>query len=373
VVEQKKMLKALQMLPRKLITEKETFHFTTPKDVTFVAKYKALDRVKYETKVETYFKKESREFEVNYESDESSVHSNSAENSDFDYSPLKHFDPDELAEYVNRAPHFRRHGWWYSGINLPDSARRIKLGSRVTVSKIYFPSKIYRYLQKLEYMADGDEASLADKLERKFRRWACPAPPKRRVMKKKMEFKRVDIKKVREIKTQTKYTEYVYEPVYMNVVKFEGNWIEEMVKLTYKPGFSVIRNELMPYRNINQKMSRFVSNKRDRKKKVKEATKNREEAIGSLTGWDDERIDNIIRENTKLLLQRPEVLRNPGKIFELAGLVGISWRASKMIHCAVKGMVRNTDPYVFLRKNFYNFKLKKAFDRFHFHSKGGDY
>jgi hypothetical protein len=375
IVEQKKMLKALKMLPNKLVTEKDTFHFTPPKDVVFIAKYKTLKKVKGETRIETYYEKQSQPFEIDYESDESSVHSDCVENADHDYSPMKHFDPDELAEYINKTPFFKKSDWFHHGlIHLPESARRVKIGSRVIVSKIHFPSKIYRYLRQIRYVADGDEASLAEKLEKKFRRWACPHPPKKRVMKTKTVYKNVDVKRIREIKTRTEYTEHVYEPVYMNVVKFEGNWVEEMVKLTYKPGFSVIRNELMPYRNINQKMSLFTyTNKRNRKKNVKKATKNREEAIESLSGWDDEKIDKIIRENTLLLLQRPEILRRPEQVFKLAGKVGISWRASKLIHCALKGMIRNTDPYVFLQKCFHAFKLKKAFDSFHFHSRGGDY
>jgi hypothetical protein len=368
------MLKALKSLPMKLITEKEEFRFTPPEDVTFVTKFQTVDRVKVDRRIEHYTEYEHKQVEVTYESDESSVHSNSAENADIEYSPMKHFDPDEIAEFVNKAPFFKQHQWWSIGINLPGQARKFKLGARIRTSNIYFPSKVYRYLKRLKYVPDGDEANLASKLERYFYPWTKPAPPKKRVTKTKEVYKKLKVNKIREVKTRTEYVDYIYEPVYMNVNKFEGNWVDEMVQLTYKPGFSVIRNEMMPYKKINQDSKKLMfSNKRSKKRNVKKVTKERERAMAEVTRWNDEEIDEMIKENTLLLLKQPDILLEPKKIFELARKIGLSWRASKLVHCALKGMVRNMDPYIFLKKNFYSYKLKKSFDKFHFQSRGGDY
>lgn len=176
----------------------------------------------------------------------------------------------------------------------------------------------------------------------------------------------------------------------MKKVKPCQEWVDEMVELSYMPGFSILRNELMPYKRLREKFYihsehedfEEIKNKKKRLREVRKSSKIHKKAIRtnsaryqsvvkSMDHWDDDLVDSKIRESMTNLLKHDFDFSSKGteRFISIARRAKFSWRFIKTFRCAMKAMAYGSNPYEILQREVYNRyhdyvkKRQKGFNR----------
>jgi hypothetical protein len=328
--EKDKMIHALTLIPKKKI-DNESFHFTKGETIYSAEYDKKVKTLKEVTGIKT--------LDIEYSSEESDYsQSVFGENT-----KLGSFDADEMVAKICTCIFYKRPGW-YEKAKIPRPHSRI------------IPQVIHEYLISLHQFDSldfDDEADLAESLERRFP-FQTGLKVRKRVKKKKQVIEKYVIR------PETTTTTYNYDPVHIHDVKFEGNWVEECIQLTYKPGFSVIRSEMMPYKCINEKYARLPesSTKRTKKKEKKRSqglskflTKKRKKRMGNVEEMTNEEMDDYLRIGFRDLIVNKKAYLQPKKIYsyQLRRFYNFSWQTAKLVNAMLNGIKHGTDPYAYLR------------------------
>lgn len=341
-----KMIDAVHNAPNKFVTESDKYHFSLPESVSFVN----LTEKKYvKTREEGLITREVGHFEkvpdkVTYIEEE--IHKEvEGDTTDEEGWEMFQFDPDIIASYIGTSKPYSIKKWW-----VKNPARYNSL----------IPKRIHIYLMRRRYQYDGDEVTLSETLERRFHRWV-EFKDDIQVIRREVRIAQPDKYVTKEI---VEKGIIVREKLVNNCVKNEisklkpnQKWVDEFVELTYLPGFSVIRGEMMPYKRINKESYNTKpydpTIKREvelHKRRVKRATKKREKAI--LNTVSNEELDEIIKANMKAMIEDPKLFVNSKEFFK-QGIKKFTWMGLRYMHAAIVAMKTGADAYDILRERVY--------------------